>query len=45
MKLKDIAEYHLEQAKEAEACNERQQAEHHLEMLSALLKEMDNALN
>jgi hypothetical protein len=40
MKIKDVAEYHLEQAKEANSCNERQQEEWHLEMLSALLEEM-----
>jgi hypothetical protein len=42
MKLKDVADYHLEQAKEANASNERQQEEWHLEMLSALLEEMGN---
>ena len=41
-KIKDVAEYHLEQAKEANACNERLQEEYHLEMLSALLEEMEN---
>ena len=41
-KIKDVAEYHLEQAKEAKACNERFQEEYHLEMLSALLEEMEN---
>ena len=40
MKLKDVAEYHLEQAKEANACDERQQEQWHLEMLSALLEEI-----
>lgn len=42
MTIKDVAEYHLEQAKEVDACNERFQAEYHLEMLSALLEEMDD---
>lgn len=42
MKLKDVAEYHAEQAKEADSCNERFQAEYHLEMLSALLEEMED---
>jgi hypothetical protein len=41
MKIKDVAEYHLEQAKEANSCNEREQEQYHLEMLSALLEEMD----
>jgi hypothetical protein len=40
MKLKDVAEFHLEQSKEASACNEREQEQYHLEMLSALLEEM-----
>jgi hypothetical protein len=40
MKLKDVAEFHLEQSKEAGACNEREQEQYHLEMLSALLEEM-----
>jgi hypothetical protein len=41
MKIKDVAEYHLEQAKEANSCNEREQEQYHLEMLSALLEETD----
>jgi len=40
MKIKDVADYHLEQAKEANSCNEREQEQYHLEMLSALLEEM-----
>ena len=40
MKLKDVAEFHIEQAKEAEACNERWEAERHWEMVSALLEDM-----
>ena len=41
MKLQDVASYHAEQALEASACNERQQEKLHLEMLSAILKELE----
>lgn len=42
MKIKDVAEYHLEQSKEANSCNEREQEQYHLEMLSALLEELED---
>ena len=42
MKLKDVADYHLEQSKEANSCNEREQEQYHLEMPSALLEELED---
>ena len=42
MELKDVAEYHAEQAKEAEACGDMQQAEMHRQMMNAIIEEMED---
>jgi hypothetical protein len=42
MELKDVAQYHAEQAKEAEACGEKKQAKMHYQMMNAIIEEMED---